>query len=1183
VLHLHRSERADALVVPLSAVLSEPLDDPFTADVLAVPTRGVERWLAQRLSHVLGAGPGGEAGVCANVAFPSPGRLAGDVLARASGLDPDQDPWRPAALLWSVLGVVDECAAEPWCSALGRHLGAGAPGDAVRQGRRLGVARHLAGLFAGYAAQRPDLVLAWAAGRDEDGAGAPVPHDLAWQPVLWRRLRERLGVPSPAERLAAALDRLAAEPGAAALPGRVGVFGPTRLPDDQLRLLAALGRHRDVHLWLPHPSPVLWDRVAAAASGSTGAGRRRDTRPAAAHPLLASMARDATELQRRLAAWPASDSHHPPAADPPPGTSLLGLLQARLRADDATTPPVPVPPGDTSVRVHACHGRARQVEVLREVVLGLLSADRSLEPRDVVVMCPDVEAFAPLVGAAFGGAAEATVAGPDGHPGQQVRVRLADRSLRQTNPVLGLVSALLDLADGRVTASEVLDLAASEPVRGGSASTTTTWSASATGRRGSGVRLGPEPTSPRAPGSASPAVSQGTWRRTGSTGSCSASRWRGGPAVRSAPRCRSTTSTARRSTSPAGSPSCSTGSVAVDRPRSRRRSPLGEWLDALGRGRRAHRRRTERRVAGRQAKPRARRRAGRPGEHAPRRDVCDCPTSAPCSPTGCADAPPGPTSAPAPDGVHAGADALGAAPGGVPARPRRRRVPARTADDGDDVLPATRASASATGAARTASCFLDAVTAAGSTSSSSTPAPTSAPARRARRPCRSASCSTRSTAPRPPGRRPGPRDDVVVRHPLQPVDARNFVGRTPWPRGPFSFDGAARCAALAGRGSRVGAVPFLPVPLPAEPRATSTSTTSSSFLEHPVRVVPARSGSRSWQRARDERSRRPLPLELDGLQKWAVGDRLLAAGSPASGRPTPARRVARGEVPPRELGTGEPARDRRAVDPAASSRLSSGRGTAPRSTSTSRPTARGGVRGSVRGVRDDVVRTVYSRLVRQAPAAGVGAAARADRRRPGAWRAVTVGRGPKDTPGCARRRPAPPSTRWPHGCDELVRRARAGCAGRCRCRPATSAKAYARRGPAGRSAGAGPEAASGEWDESGFRRRGPYRRRPRALLGPRRAVLADMPAPGPSARTRRWLRRRAPRLRRARPSAVGAAAGGAARGRASGAVRRLRSAARGHHRARGQRRHRQDLHDRRARHPLRRRGRRSPSWTSCCS
>jgi hypothetical protein len=42
--HVHRAERADGLVGALGAVVRIPLDDPMHAEVVAVPTRGVERW-----------------------------------------------------------------------------------------------------------------------------------------------------------------------------------------------------------------------------------------------------------------------------------------------------------------------------------------------------------------------------------------------------------------------------------------------------------------------------------------------------------------------------------------------------------------------------------------------------------------------------------------------------------------------------------------------------------------------------------------------------------------------------------------------------------------------------------------------------------------------------------------------------------------------------------------------------------------------------------------------------------------------------------------------------------------------------------------------------------------------------------------------------------------------------------
>ena len=57
-LHLHRAERTDLLADGLGDLLAEPLPDPFAEELVLVPARGVERWLSQRLSHMLGRGDG---------------------------------------------------------------------------------------------------------------------------------------------------------------------------------------------------------------------------------------------------------------------------------------------------------------------------------------------------------------------------------------------------------------------------------------------------------------------------------------------------------------------------------------------------------------------------------------------------------------------------------------------------------------------------------------------------------------------------------------------------------------------------------------------------------------------------------------------------------------------------------------------------------------------------------------------------------------------------------------------------------------------------------------------------------------------------------------------------------------------------------------------------------------------
>lgn len=444
-LHLHRAERTDVLADGLGALLATPPPDPFAEELVVVPARGLERWLSQRLSHVLGRGTGAD-GICAGVSFRTPGSLIADIAGTR-----DEDPWSPDALAWPLLEVIDSHLDEPWCVTLATHLGHFDTGEEqeLRQGRRYAVARRLAGLFVSYARQRPGLLADWL-----DGAADDLDRDLQWQPHLWRALVETVGIDPPHIRHAKTLVQL--QESGADLPDRLSLFGYTRLACTDIELVEALSTHHQVHLWLPHPSADLWTALAGV-HGSIP--RSQDlTHRRVNHPLLATLGRDLRELQRSLPAAVATDEFLGAALRP---DTLLGWLQSDIAANAVRPQGRSLREGDRSVQVHSCHGPARQIDVLREVLLGLLADDPTLEPRDILVMCPDIETYAALIIADFG-LGEVV---PGAHPAHRLRVRLADRSLVQTNPLLTVAEQLLELAGGRVTATEVLNIAQAAPVR----------------------------------------------------------------------------------------------------------------------------------------------------------------------------------------------------------------------------------------------------------------------------------------------------------------------------------------------------------------------------------------------------------------------------------------------------------------------------------------------------------------------------------------------------------------------------------------------------------------------------------------------------------------------------------------------------------------------------------------------
>ena len=470
-LTVHRADRADVLVEGLARLLQSPPEDPFALDVVVVAAAGVERWVAQRLSHRLGTQTGRDDGICAGVDFRRPAHLVSELTER----DVD-DPWAPDRLTWTALELLETHLHEPWLAVVARHLGAGHPDveARLRRARRFGTARRVASLLHSYAVQRPEMVAAWRVGDDTDGRGQGLPEAARWQAELWRRLVARLAPhPSPDRRLAETAERLRAGTVPLTLGGRISFVGHTRMPRAELDVVAALGVHRDVHLWLPHPSRRRWERTAGSAPAGKGAAGATPLRTALAAPgegnlLLTSCGRDAAELQHTLTTLthggpgPLEVEHLPPPERP---TTMLGFLQADLVEDHELAPVDPtrrVTETDRSLQVHACHGPARQVDVLREVLLGLLQDDPTLQLRDVIVMCPDVETFAPLVHAAFG---LDDVEGVD-HPGHRLRVRLADRATSAVNPVAEVLQRVAAIAaEGRARVADVVDLLALAPVR----------------------------------------------------------------------------------------------------------------------------------------------------------------------------------------------------------------------------------------------------------------------------------------------------------------------------------------------------------------------------------------------------------------------------------------------------------------------------------------------------------------------------------------------------------------------------------------------------------------------------------------------------------------------------------------------------------------------------------------------
>ncbi|MEZ4331901.1 MAG: exodeoxyribonuclease V subunit gamma [Myxococcota bacterium] len=486
MLFVERSNRTEALLDGLAERLGQRGRDPLARSVVVVQGAGMERWIAQRLAS--------RHGVCANVAFPFPrpfleevfdavaravtpvaattdastptGGAAGTVaVATASSWDIDRMTWALAALL-------DEGRTAPAYAPLARHF-AGADGE----WRLVQLAHQLALVFDQYVTYRPDWILHW------EGE-APAPPDapgggLAWQPRLFRALRDRLGPGHMARR---ALDFLrAAERGAdierprleAALrrrfPDAVEVFAVSTLPRLHLEVVRALATWIDVRLSVLAPSRAfyaeLWRELRAeeAAVGGIGAGGGVGASVGPITGWLAGLGRLGADFQQSLLEVAAPDGGERerfarPEAERGAAPRLLQRLQARLLDLDEVEgrwADRRVARDDDSLRVHLCHGTRRELEVVESVLRDAFERDPTLRPEDAIVMAPDIDAIAGDVEAVFGPGAET----PGGIP-----YRVADRGTWRRSPVAEGFRALLALISTRLARSAVFDWLAQPPV-----------------------------------------------------------------------------------------------------------------------------------------------------------------------------------------------------------------------------------------------------------------------------------------------------------------------------------------------------------------------------------------------------------------------------------------------------------------------------------------------------------------------------------------------------------------------------------------------------------------------------------------------------------------------------------------------------------------------------------------------
>lgn len=478
VAHSNHLEELRELVVQWMKI--NPLHALENENIL-VQSNGIAQWLKLALAEDNGCG------IAAGLQIGLPARFIWQIYRQILGTESiaKSSPFDKAPLTWRLMRLLPKVVEQPVFAPLKQFL----EHDPDLR-KRYQLAERLADLFDQYQVYRSDWLKDWALGNDQlcqlegqsavsaEKAQARAP-TVAWQAALWRLLIDDIGEEAIYSSRAAVHPRFISamhdmEHAPAGLPRRIIVFGISSLPAQMVEALAAISRFTQVMLCVHNPCQFHWADIVEDKQLLRHEYRRQSRKEGFpevlsieqlhqfAHPLLAAWGKQGRDYISLLDQYDELDSYQAQFKSQGQRVDIFedghtatlleqlhnDMLHLRPLADTQATWPAVNPHTDQSLRFHIAHSAQREVEVLHDQLLAHFNADPSLKPRDIIVMVPNIDSYAPHIQAVFAQYARDDL--------RYIPFTLSDQAEQSTEPLLIALHELLRLPESRLTVTDIM-------------------------------------------------------------------------------------------------------------------------------------------------------------------------------------------------------------------------------------------------------------------------------------------------------------------------------------------------------------------------------------------------------------------------------------------------------------------------------------------------------------------------------------------------------------------------------------------------------------------------------------------------------------------------------------------------------------------------------------------------------
>ncbi|MDZ7806797.1 MAG: exodeoxyribonuclease V subunit gamma [Gracilimonas sp.] len=400
MLYEYQSPSLTDLATKLSEVNLSDSMNPMHPVWIIVQNNEIKEWLSLQLAR--------EQGISGNFNFIFPSEFIWTLYRLKNDSIPKTLPSDLNAMQWSLFELFGN---EP-------NLISNIPSVNIAEisiSKRFQLAGQIADVFDQYQVYRPDMLESWIQGKPLTNHA-----DEIWQLKLWRRLNlywnenevSKL-IPSRADAYTELLIWIkdTNEQLIRSLPDQIFVFGLSHLSRPFLDITSGLSRHRDVHFF---SREILLDEP-----GTEGAELFKNW-----------------SIPYRLQL----DYLHQILID-------QKIPLRSLNADEKTKLP--------SIDLHSCHNPRREVEVLKDQILGYLNKNPKAQPNDILIMVPDPDQYASMIETVFNNS--------ENDNGTSLPVTKLSR--KQTQVYEHALVKILDVLNSSFKPSSIVDILVLTPVK----------------------------------------------------------------------------------------------------------------------------------------------------------------------------------------------------------------------------------------------------------------------------------------------------------------------------------------------------------------------------------------------------------------------------------------------------------------------------------------------------------------------------------------------------------------------------------------------------------------------------------------------------------------------------------------------------------------------------------------------